>query len=88
MQRNWIGRSTGLTCDFEVEGLDCKIPIFTTRPDTIYGVTFMSIAAEHPLLDSLISGTQEEDEVRQFVKSILLEKQRKSVEDEPEKRGI
>ncbi|MBU1565369.1 MAG: leucine--tRNA ligase, partial [Proteobacteria bacterium] len=88
MQRNWIGKSTGLTCDFAVEGGDCKISIFTTRPDTIFGVTFMSIAAEHPLLDTLIAGTVQEAEVRAFAKQIQIEKQRKSLNDEPEKRGV
>lgn len=88
MQRNWIGKSTGLTCDFPVEDLDCKISIFTTRPDTIFGVTFMSIATEHPLLDTLIAGTDREKEIREFNQEILTEKQRQSVEEEPEKRGI
>ncbi|MDT8336170.1 MAG: class I tRNA ligase family protein, partial [Desulfurivibrionaceae bacterium] len=44
MQRNWIGKSEGLACDFPVEGRDTGITIFTTRPDTIFGVTFMSLA--------------------------------------------
>jgi len=88
MQRNWIGKSTGLTCDFAVDGMDRKISIFTTRPDTIFGVTFMSIAAEHPLLDTLIGGTEQEHAVRQFVEDILTQKQRQSVEEEPEKQGI
>jgi leucyl-tRNA synthetase len=88
MQRNWIGKSTGLTCNFVVDGLDCQISIFTTRPDTIFGVTFMSIAAEHPLLDILIAGTDRENEIRQFTAEILTEKQRQSVEVEPEKKGI
>ena len=48
MQRNWIGRSTGLSCDFQVAGSEDRISIFTTRPDTIFGVTFMSLAVEHP----------------------------------------
>jgi leucyl-tRNA synthetase len=49
MQRNWIGRSEGLEFAFDVEGLDEKLHVFTTRPDTLMGVTFVSIAAEHPL---------------------------------------
>jgi leucyl-tRNA synthetase len=88
MQRNWIGKSTGLTCDFAVDGLDCTISIFTTRPDTIFGVTFMSIAAEHGLLDTLIAGTDREQEIREFTREILNQKQRQSVETELEKRGI
>ncbi|MCC8364556.1 leucine--tRNA ligase [Lysobacter sp. A6] len=49
MQRNWIGRSEGLEFAFEVDGTDEKLHVFTTRPDTLMGVTFVSIAAEHPL---------------------------------------
>jgi leucyl-tRNA synthetase len=49
MQRNWIGRSEGLEFAFDVEGSGEKLPVFTTRPDTLMGVTFVSIAAEHPL---------------------------------------
>jgi len=49
MQRNWIGRSEGLEFSFAVEGSDQKVSVFTTRPDTLMGVTFLSIAAEHPL---------------------------------------
>ncbi|MCW5206703.1 class I tRNA ligase family protein, partial [Desulfobulbus sp. F5] len=48
MQRNWIGKSQGLACDFQIENSTEKITIFTTRPDTIFGVTFMSLAPEHP----------------------------------------
>jgi leucyl-tRNA synthetase len=88
MQRNWIGKSTGLTCDFQVDGIDAKISIFTTRPDTIFGVTFMSIAPEHPLLETLVAGYEQEQQVRDFVDQIITEKQRKSNEEEPEKKGI
>jgi len=52
MQRNWIGRSEGARIDFAVSGApDARLPVFTTRPDTLYGVTFVAIAPEHPLLD-------------------------------------
>lgn len=88
MQKNWIGKSEGLTCDFNIEGLDSSLSIFTTRPDTIFGVTFMSIAAEHPMVDALIGGTDREAEIRQFINEITLEKQRQSQDEEPEKRGI
>ncbi len=88
MQKNWIGKSTGLECDFQVEDMDHIISIFTTRPDTIFGVTFMSIAAEHPLLDALIKDSEDKTAVRNFIEEIKVEKQRKSVNDDPEKRGI
>jgi leucyl-tRNA synthetase len=88
MQRNWIGKSEGLACDFPVEGRDTGITIFTTRPDTIFGVTFMSLAVEHPLIEELIAGTEHEQRVRDFIAAALLEKQRKAVDEEPEKHGI
>jgi leucyl-tRNA synthetase len=53
MQRNWIGRSEGAEFAFGVEGLDAKIDVFTTRPDTLFGATFVAIAAEHPVLERL-----------------------------------
>ncbi len=88
MQRNWIGKSQGLACDFQVEERDDKITIFTTRPDTIFGVTFMSLAPEHPLIDSLITGTEQEAAVRGFIEQTLQEKQRMALDQEPEKHGI
>jgi leucyl-tRNA synthetase len=53
MQRNWIGRSEGVRFAFDVEGLDANLEVFTTRIDTVYGATFVAIAAEHPLVDRL-----------------------------------
>src|SRR3546814_2410806 len=49
MQRNWIGRSEGLEIRFDVDGEDEPVTVYTTRPDTLMGVTFLSIAGEHPL---------------------------------------
>ncbi len=88
MQRNWIGKSTGLQCDFPVDGFDEKLSIFTTRPDTIFGVTFMSIAPEHPLLETLLQDHPREDEIREFTRRIIQEKQQQSNEDLLEKEGI
>jgi len=67
MQKNWIGRSEGVEVDFTIKNSDKKLRIYTTRPDTIYGVTFMSIAPEHPMLSSLCKGTAQEKEVIAFV---------------------
>lgn len=88
MQRNWIGKSTGLACDFQVEDSKEKIKIFTTRADTIFGVTFMSLAAEHPLINTLISGQKQEEEVREFVRQTIIDKQRKDNEQELDKKGV
>jgi len=88
MQRNWIGKSTGLDCTFKVEGSDASIDIFTTRPDTIYGVTFLSLAAEHPLLPELLEGSDRRNEIEEFTRRIVIEKQRGRHEDEIVKEGI
>ena len=60
MQRNWIGRSQGAHIDFSVVGSDSVIGAFTTRPDTIFGVTFLTLSPEHPLCEELVSGTEYE----------------------------
>lgn len=88
MQRNWIGKSTGLACDFLVDGSEEQITIFTTRPDTIFGVTFMSLAVEHPLLKTLSSGLPQHEAVQAFIQETIVNKQRASVEHEVEKRGV
>jgi leucyl-tRNA synthetase len=64
MQRNWIGRSVGADVDFVVEGLDRKITVFTTRPDTIYGVTFMVVAPDSDLAAELVAGSSPEVQAR------------------------
>jgi len=56
MQRNWIGKSHGAEVDFQLEGMDEKLRVFTTRPDTLFGATYMVVAPEHPLLDSIKTG--------------------------------
>ena len=88
MQRNWIGKSQGLTCDFSVEGSEERLSIFTTRPDTIFGVTFMSIAPEHPLVEILIEGSDRKEEIQAFIAAIIQEKQQQKPDDEQEKKGI
>ena len=88
MQRNWIGKSTGLACDFPVEGSDEQITIFTTRPDTIFGVTFMSLAVEHPLLQTLSAGLPQYDAVQAFIQETVVAKQRASLEQKTDKQGV
>jgi leucyl-tRNA synthetase len=59
MQRNWIGKSYGCEIDFPVAERGTKIKVFTTRPDTLFGATFMSLAPEHPLVKELVTAEQE-----------------------------
>jgi leucyl-tRNA synthetase len=66
MQANWIGRSEGARVEFTVTETGDPCPVFTTRPDTIYGVTFMAIAPEHPLVAKLVKGTPHETGVMEF----------------------
>ena len=68
MQRNWIGRSEGAEILFRVDELDIDIPVFTTRPDTLYGSTFFVLAPEHPLIDRLAEQSRGGDEIRAYVR--------------------
>ncbi|GIM48353.1 leucine--tRNA ligase [Collibacillus ludicampi] len=70
MQRNWIGKSEGAEVQFAIEGSDDSITVFTTRPDTLYGVTYLVLAPEHQLVKLLVEGTEEEEEVTRFVEEI------------------
>jgi leucyl-tRNA synthetase len=69
MQRNWIGRSYGARVLFVVEGSGEELPVFTTRPDTLFGATFFVLAPEHPLLDDLVAGSEHEQGVREYVRA-------------------
>ncbi len=66
MQRNWIGRSEGAGVTFRCAEVDFDIEVFTTRPDTLFGVTFLAISPEHPELDRLIAGTPAEAVIREY----------------------
>lgn len=65
-QENWIGRSYGAEVDFKIKDIDEKLRVFTTRPDTLYGVTFMVIAPEHPLLEKYASEITNLDEIKEY----------------------
>lgn len=58
MQRNWIGRSTGAEVDFQLDGVDAKLTVYTTRCDTLFGATYMVIAPEHPMIDQIVTADQ------------------------------
>jgi leucyl-tRNA synthetase len=69
MQRNWIGRSVGAHINFAIDGSNEKLQVYTTRPDTIYGVTFMVVAPEHPLVGEITSEDQSE-EVNNYIAEV------------------
>ncbi|AGA70430.1 leucyl-tRNA synthetase [Desulfitobacterium dichloroeliminans LMG P-21439] len=86
MQKNWIGRSEGTEVEFTVENREDKIRVYTTRVDTIFGVSYVVLAPEHPLVQELIAGTEYEQEVQNFVSRMkgLNEIARTSTETEKE----
>ncbi|MDQ1514230.1 MAG: leucyl-tRNA synthetase [Actinomycetota bacterium] len=90
MQRNWIGRSEGVEFDIAVKGIDRKIRVFTTRIDTVFGMTYVVLAPEHPLVAELTAGTGREREVAEFVSRVRnsSEVERQSADAPLEKRGI
>lgn len=86
MQKNWIGRSEGAKIDFEIKNHDEKITVFTTRPDTIFGATFLVLAPEHPLLKTLVN-----DDTREAVESYCkaaLKKSEIERQENKDKTGI
>ena len=88
MQRNWIGKSVGAEIHFPIEGREESIPVFTTRPDTLYGATFMSLAVEHPLVKSLTAGRPEEAEVAAFVERVRKQDRIARTAEGGEKEGV
>jgi len=87
MQRNWIGRSTGAEVDFDLEGLDEKLTVFTTRPDTLFGATYMVIAPEHNLLDK-ITTLDARKSVNDYIKSASLKSDLDRTDLSKEKTGV
>jgi leucyl-tRNA synthetase len=73
MQKHWIGKSEGARIEFTLENSDTKIPIFTTRPDTIYGVTFMALPPEHPLVQKWLAEEPDNLELHDFCKKVINE---------------
>ncbi len=70
MQSNWIGRSEGAEIQFKIDGSDKSLTVYTTRPDTIFGVSYMVIAPEHPIVEKLIAGRPEEEKCRAFINKV------------------
>jgi leucyl-tRNA synthetase len=88
MQRNWIGRSEGAEVLFRIEELDVDIPVFTTRPDTLFGATFFVLAPEHPLVPELVAGTPHEQEVLDYVRRSAGRSAIERADPEKEKTGV
>jgi leucyl-tRNA synthetase len=88
MQRNWIGRSEGAEIIFRIEELDVDIPVFTTRPDTLFGATFFVLAPEHPLVPRLAQGTPHEKEVLDYARHAAGRPAGERADPEKEKTGV
>jgi len=88
MQKNWIGRSEGMRIKFSVKGVDEELEVFTTRPDTLYGATYMVLAPEHPLVKDLTKGTEMESKVEEFVARVKRQKEMERTSAESDKMGL
>jgi leucyl-tRNA synthetase len=88
IQRNWIGRSEGAEVLFRVDEVDLDIPVFTTRPDTLFGATFFVLAPEHPLVPKLVAGTPHEEEALEYVRRAGVAPVVDRVDPEREKTGV
>lgn len=88
MQRNWIGRSEGAHVTFTIPELNGeKVTVFTTRPDTLYGVSYMVLAPEHPLVPQLIEGKETKVEVEAFIKEMSKKSELERTSTDTEKIG-
>ena len=88
MQENWIGRSEGLEFDIDVPALGEKIAVYTTRADTAYGVTFVALAAEHPLMEKILADNPKAAELRAFADKVKAQSELERTSGESEKEGM
>jgi leucyl-tRNA synthetase len=88
MQRNWIGRSDGAEVIFRCDEIDRDFPVFTTRPDTLFGATFFVLAPEHPDVERLAAGTEHEQAVRDYVNESARATAEERADEERQKTGV
>ena len=87
MQRNWIGKSTGAEVDFKLDGVEEKLTVYTTRPDTLFGATYMVIAPEHPALNVIVTEEQSA-KVADYVKAAAMKSDLDRTDLAKEKTGV
>ena len=87
MQRNWIGRSTGAEVVFALDGLQETLTVYTTRPDTLFGATYMVIAPEHPMVDTIVT-SDKKNEVDAYIKQAALKSDLDRTELAKDKTGV
>ena len=88
LQQDWIGRSEGAEIEFGIEGMDETIRVFTTRPDTLFGVTFLTLAPEHDLAEKLVKGTEYEDEWKILHDEIVAMSEFDRIKNMGKKKGV
>ena len=88
MQRHWIGRSEGANIFFEIAETGDEFPVFTTRPDTVYGVTFMAIAPEAPLMKRLLPDCPNRGEVEKYIEKAATKSEIERTSEDREKDGV
>ena len=88
MQDNWIGRSEGLEFSIDVPALGEKLAVYTTRPDTAYGITFVALAAEHPIVEKLLQDNPKAAEIQAFCTKARNQSDLERTSSESEKEGI
>lgn len=88
MQENWIGRSTGTEITFKVAETDANITVFTTRPDTVFGITYMVMAPEHPKVLEWVAGTEYEAPVRKFIAECATKTRIERTDETKPKEGV
>ncbi|MGH3007354.1 MAG: leucine--tRNA ligase [Gaiellaceae bacterium] len=88
MQRNWIGRSEGAEVVFRIDELDVDLPVFTTRPDTLFGSTFFVLAPEHPLVPKLVEGSPHAEEILDYARHAAARPAVERADPEKEKTGV
>lgn len=88
MQRNWIGKSNGAELIFDIDGTDKSMTVYTTRPDTTYGVTFMVLAPESDLVQELVKGTEYEADVNAFIQKMHTKTEIERTASDVEKEGM
>ncbi len=86
-QYNWIGRSEGAEIDFGLDGLDEKLRVYTTRPDTIFGATYMVLAPEHPLVEK-ITTPYKKDDVDKYIATAMSKSEMERIDDAGKKTGV
>ncbi len=88
MQKNWIGRSEGAEVNFEIKELKEEVTVFTTRPDTLFGVTFFALAPEHPLVDKILEKTPYKKQIEELREKVKKKKDIERIAEGAEKEGV